>query len=1222
MQTLKKIVSSFVALMTVVWSVGGALLFPGIAQAATIAPGNLIKAASSSSVYYYAEDGKRYVFPNEKTYFSWYSDFSSVMTITDAELAAIYIGGNVTVRPGTKLVKITTDPKTYAVSDGCGLLHWIQTEDIAKSLYGDSWNQRIVDVPDVYFQDYEIGSAVSSAIHPDGQVIHYASDASMYYLVMGGVKRKLTSSGITANKLNTANAVVTTVTYANGTDVTAYEAAIGKVACAGAAVTVTGNVTVTLASDTPAGKTVPKNGASIELAKFNLAADSNAGLVSGISVKRIGVGATTDFANVYLYDADGNRLTTGRTINSSTNVVTFNGLNLTIPANSTKSIVLVGDFDATTIGTATGGQHAFQIADAASVVISGTGVVGGTFPATGNVFTVGTISAGTVTVTNGTDPSDVAIGSKDAEIANFKLAASTNDIEIRRVSLTVDDGGATLSDFKLYQGSMVVGTVASMMNDLVVINLDPSYVIAEGVTKTFSLHATVGGRSGYTIKTYFENSTDISAVDRLYNSGAAVTITAYDGDTSGTQYSEVVTLGGQLTRAFNGPATGNISKGGQDVILYNFALTSSDSDLDVRKLRFKVDGSAATSTNYLTDFKVKNMDTGAIVAGPQDTFTDNTEFILTDSFTIPAGKTVNLQVTGDIENDSLGYVDNDSFTVSLEPVVAGDIKIVSSNQNLSTDDIIPNTSITGNAQTVLASSLTAALASTPAITTVVKKQEAIPTVGIVLTAGADSGAVVSSITLQGAATTTGNVTLFTSDYFNDLVASCGLYDGDMLLKSDGPSTLGVMTLSSLNIQIAAGASKTLVVKCTALSTITGTPAFAVGMTSVTAEDDDSNEITVSTAASDNNLDTVTATVAATPTVYQKFATNGTGSLSIATGSEPESTIILGQADVKLAEFRATAVDESIQITKVHVTSSGNAASLTELKIRVKGSDTVYGTAVLSSGNNSSVTSTLTTPVVVDKDATKTIEVWGHTGTVVSPASTSGAKSGNTIALGFAPDSFEAYGLNSGEKLTITSADVNGNLMVLRKSKPTVTVLSVPTTLSSGVQKDLIKFQVSADAAGDVAWKQIVFTISTTTNVSTLTGFKLYRGGTDITTASVSTTSAFDSAADTYTLTLKEGYEEVVSGSGVTYTLSATPTLTSPASGDSITTKIREEASETTVKTAAFNRSGPYLAGESDTTDSSFVWSDLSVPGSPAYGNGDWTNGVFVKDLTTSSALVY
>ncbi|NCQ16453.1 hypothetical protein GW814_02260, partial [Candidatus Falkowbacteria bacterium] len=53
---------------------------------ATASAGDLIKMAGLSSVYYLAADGKRYVFPNEATYFSWYGDFSWVMTIPQSEL--------------------------------------------------------------------------------------------------------------------------------------------------------------------------------------------------------------------------------------------------------------------------------------------------------------------------------------------------------------------------------------------------------------------------------------------------------------------------------------------------------------------------------------------------------------------------------------------------------------------------------------------------------------------------------------------------------------------------------------------------------------------------------------------------------------------------------------------------------------------------------------------------------------------------------------------------------------------------------------------------------------------------------------------------------------------------------------------------------------------------------------------------------------------------------
>jgi len=122
--------------------------------------GSLIKGASFTAVYYCGADGKRYVFSNDKLYFTWYGDFSSVAVITDAQLASISIGGVVTYRPGIKMVKIESDPKVYAVAKN-GLLRWIKSEVIARALYGVTWNQMIDDIPVGFFTQYTIGAEIS-----------------------------------------------------------------------------------------------------------------------------------------------------------------------------------------------------------------------------------------------------------------------------------------------------------------------------------------------------------------------------------------------------------------------------------------------------------------------------------------------------------------------------------------------------------------------------------------------------------------------------------------------------------------------------------------------------------------------------------------------------------------------------------------------------------------------------------------------------------------------------------------------------------------------------------------------------------------------------------------------------------------------------------------------------------------------------------------------------
>src|SRR4030042_220960 len=155
---IKRIFTVSVVVLTIVWAVGLAAFVP-TAQAATISSGDLIK-ASVPADYYYGADGKRYVFPDQKTYMTWYPDFSGVKTITDGELAAITIGGNVTSRPGAKMVKITTDPKVYAIAAN-GTLRWVTTESIASCLYGNSWGSMINDVPDPFFVNYTVGTSIT-----------------------------------------------------------------------------------------------------------------------------------------------------------------------------------------------------------------------------------------------------------------------------------------------------------------------------------------------------------------------------------------------------------------------------------------------------------------------------------------------------------------------------------------------------------------------------------------------------------------------------------------------------------------------------------------------------------------------------------------------------------------------------------------------------------------------------------------------------------------------------------------------------------------------------------------------------------------------------------------------------------------------------------------------------------------------------------------------------
>ena len=141
-----------------------ALVAPA-AHAATIfrtfGVGDLIK-GSGPAVYYFGSDGRRYVFPNDKTYFTWYKDFGSVKQVADDELATIPLARtNVTYRPGYKMVKITTDPRVYVV-DESGVLRHVGSEQLAQTLYGAEWKDKIDDVPDAFFANYRVGTDIQT----------------------------------------------------------------------------------------------------------------------------------------------------------------------------------------------------------------------------------------------------------------------------------------------------------------------------------------------------------------------------------------------------------------------------------------------------------------------------------------------------------------------------------------------------------------------------------------------------------------------------------------------------------------------------------------------------------------------------------------------------------------------------------------------------------------------------------------------------------------------------------------------------------------------------------------------------------------------------------------------------------------------------------------------------------------------------------------------------
>ncbi len=122
-------------------------------------PETLLKAEDDKTVYYCGVDRKKYYFPDEGTYYSWYEDFAGIQVVSQERLSRIDSGGMVTYRPGKKMLKTMASADVYVVGKG-GVLHLVPDETLASALYGRYWTTFVSDLNPVFFKEYKIGEPV------------------------------------------------------------------------------------------------------------------------------------------------------------------------------------------------------------------------------------------------------------------------------------------------------------------------------------------------------------------------------------------------------------------------------------------------------------------------------------------------------------------------------------------------------------------------------------------------------------------------------------------------------------------------------------------------------------------------------------------------------------------------------------------------------------------------------------------------------------------------------------------------------------------------------------------------------------------------------------------------------------------------------------------------------------------------------------------------------
>ncbi|MDD5071899.1 MAG: hypothetical protein PHQ42_04160 [Patescibacteria group bacterium] len=673
MSRIRKVFTISVMLVTVLSM--SVVVAPEASAAASA--GSLIKMDGLSSVYYLGADGKRYVFPNEQTYFSWYSDFSSVVTIPQSELESYPLGANVTIRPGTKLVKITTDPKVYAVEPS-GTLKWVPDEATAAALYGAEWAKRVVDVSDAFFTNYTVSATnVSSTAYPTGSLVKFGTEADVYYINADGTASKVaTEAAFTANRFKWSDVITSTLTLPTlGTEIAAADSDLVDTSeGGGAGVGITPGagtgLTVALASDNPASvTTLTETGADgaqamipVLKANFTAAADG-AVKVTTLKFKRAGVpSADTDFAEFYLYDGD---TLLAKYSSISEGVLTFTssaGL-FTVSAGTTKAITLKVNLDK---DSAASRAYNFSVLAATDVTTDGA-AVSGSFPMTGNTMSTATVTdLGKITIATSGTMSNPDPGTTGQEIWKFTATSADQNISIERLKFTIIGtvGVTDLANFKLDVGGVQIGsTVAAMASDkTITFDFDTPYQISKGLQKTISLKADIVSGTSRTYRLYFYNKEDIMAKDLGY--GVYLTPNQADTFTKVSYGSDLTINTGSLTvsKNINSPS-GNVAKDAIGVEIAKFDFTAVGEDIKVDSLWPYVDTQTTDDGLYQLKFYVDGSQIGTTIDLAEN---DDTEVACGNAFIISAGTTKTLVVKATMKDSSnTDLFDTETITFKL-----------------------------------------------------------------------------------------------------------------------------------------------------------------------------------------------------------------------------------------------------------------------------------------------------------------------------------------------------------------------------------------------------------------------------------------------------------------------------------------------------------------------------------------------------------------------------
>jgi hypothetical protein len=729
MNLLKKLFVYSVVITTVLWSVGASFAPLSASAAGSYPAGSLLamKGQSGAAVYLIGTDAKKHVFPSMKEYSTWYPNFDKVVRVAVAELDMYPDGAAVTVRPGTKLVTHKDTAKVYAIEPG-GIARWIQTDTIAKALYGNNWTSRLVDVIPGFFSAYKsTGTTDISDKYPTGTVVKMGT--TMYY-IDGMTKRAFASdTAYAANGYVAADAVtVTALTgLTDGTSITGAEPAIKDfMPNTEAPVVVTDGALTVAAYNMPASMDLPESSPN-DFMGIKLTAGSAAVGVDSITLTSFGLGASGNIDNVTFYN-NGIKVGTSKNVTAD-KLATFNFTTpIAVPANGSVMLMVKATIaDTPTVGL----TYGLKLVSASDVVTGGT--VGGSFPVMGNLMTsvAATIGTATLSSVNGTDDTSVAFGEDNVLLASFNLAAANEPIlwQTARFRNAGTNSADVVSNMRIEVNGNVVKSGVALVDKYVDFNMG-NLEIPKGNSVTVDVYGDIGVAStGNTIDLYIDNASDFTFLGKDYGYGIELTAASWALLNASGEGIINTLAASDFTVDMDKVASPSrdVKAGDDNVVLAVISFTSNGEDATINDISntgshataaidngdFYISGTNATfAAGEITNVELRDKATGVIYSIEETASSTlgasynekGWRLAMTDPISLKSGvkKTFELRADLSASTDTDSIDNGDTLKVQLESTamnVTGDIS------DAAISNITPS-SVTGNILTVKDGSLT------------------------------------------------------------------------------------------------------------------------------------------------------------------------------------------------------------------------------------------------------------------------------------------------------------------------------------------------------------------------------------------------------------------------------------------------------------------------------------------------------------------------------------